>query len=434
MFLGTIDDNIRAFIAKNREAFHGKRLVMGCSGNFTIEKVMRLTAEPEEMHCNDVSLYTSILADAILEVEKPRRLMVREDSYGWLQPYLESSNLWSRPAMLMQLMKLVKFERRNNLYNRRNWSDHFEQFERVVADTVLKLRKSTIKIDSFSCCDVFDHFSSFEGDDLIYFGFFPFWKGGYESLYKRVEQILDWDRPTYQMFDTRRRDELIEWMTSRDRKYMFFVPEPIDGLEPCLISHKNRNSWVYGYSNVVSEPVLLRRKHPDTGRRFAVVDGDFRFTADTKIEVGFVSAGDIQHYKNTFLARGIDFVAGLYGVVFLADGKVFGFSEFIRGKFDPRYWYMLSDFPSEPKPHPNTAKLVVMLALSNEVRTYLEMKNLRKSLGLVTTAHTYRPVSMKYRGPMKISGRSEGKLNYSAQWPGYNLNEGYSKWLKLQQK
>jgi hypothetical protein len=210
------------------------------------------------------------------------------------------------------------------------------------------------------------------------------------------------------------------------------------------VSHKQRNTGVYLYSNVVQRLGLFRRNYGDTGKRFKLIAPDFRFTATTRVDVAPISSADIQYYKGLYLARNIDFTAAEQGFACLADGAVFGFIEMSRGKgrigftFKERhyngtqFWYMLSDFPVEPKPHAKVSKLVVMLALTTEMRRTLERSNLSKTTGVFTTARTAKPVSMKYRGPMTLLHRGvkdgEPYLNYVALWPNTTTEEAYQKW------
>ena len=49
-----------------------------------------------------------------------------------------------------------------------------------------------------------------------------------------------------------------------------------------------------------------------------------------------------------------------------------------------------------------------------------------------TTAFTDKPVSMKYRGPMKLLKRGEGFLNYGAPWTDLPEVEIYPRWWKTQ--
>lgn len=448
MFLGTIDDNIRRYIAGNRAAFAGAEIVVGCSGNFTSEKVLLQEAAPAAVHSNDVSLYSLLLADAMLGGQTD--LALREDAYAWLAPYLFERPAWERAAAVMLLLRLLKFERRRTAHARRMWAHYFGEFENLVANSARSLEERKVTITSYWSGDVLEHFQRHAerpgGDDAIYTAYLPFFKGDYEHQYRRVQQIIGWPEPVYPMLDQERKGEIIRWMREPGRRYLFLLNYPLEGVAPQMVSHKQRNTWVYLYSNVVQRLGLFRRNYGDTGRRFKLVSPDFRFTAATRIALVPIPSNDIQYYKGLYLARNIDFTAGQQGFAVLADGAVFGFIEMSLGKgqigfkFKDRkyngveFWYMLSDFPVEPKPHGKVSKLIVMLALSREMRRILERSNLRKSAGVFTTARTARPVSMKYRGPMTLLHRGvkdgEPYLNYVALWPETTIEEAYQKWWK----
>ena len=444
MFLGTIDDNVRRYIAGNRAAFHGQEIVVGCSGNFTSEKVLLQEARPAAVHSNDVSLYSLLLADAMLG--QSSALEIREPEYAWLGEHLFGSSPWARPAAAMLLLRLLKFEKRRTVYARRMWTHYREGFGDLVNASAAGLVGRSVAISSYYSGDVLEHFQRHAGEDAIFTAYLPFFKGDYEHQYKRAQQIIGWPEPSYPMLDGDRKDKIIRWMTEGGRRYLFLLNYPLDGVEPQMVSHKQRNTWVYLYANVVGRLGLFRRKYGDTGRRFKLIDPAFRFGPTTRIEVAPVSSADIQHYKGLYLARNIDFTAAEQGFACLADGAVFGFIEMSRGKgttgftFEDRhyngaqFWYMLSDFPVEPKPHDKVSKLVVMLALTREMRRRLERSNLIRTCGVLTTARTEKPVSMKYRGPMRLlkRGEKDGEkfLNYIALWPQTTEQEAYREWWK----
>lgn len=444
MFFGTIDDNVRRYIAGNRAAFAGQPVVVGCSGNFTSEKVLLQEAAPAAVHSNDVSLYSLLLADAMLGRETP--LAIREPAYDWLAPHLVEGSPWARAAGVMVLLRLLKYEKRKTVFARRMWAHYRERYADLVATSAAQLEARRVPISSYYSGDVLEHFQQHGNADAIFTAYLPFFKGDYEHQYRRLQQIVGWPEPVYPMLDADRKAKIIEWMMVPGRRYLFLLNYPLDGIEPQMVSHKQRNTWVYLYANVMQKLGLFRRKYGDTGKRFRLVAPDARFGPATRVELVPVSSADIQYYKGLYLARNIDFTAAEQGFACLADGAVFGFVEMRRGKgmtgftFEERhyngaqFWYMLSDFPVEPKTHDKVSKLIVMLALTREVRRMLERTNLLKTQGVLTTARTDRPVSMKYRGPMKLlkRGEKDGEkfLNYIALWPDTTTQGAYQEWWK----
>lgn len=444
MFFGTIDDNIRRYIAGNRSSFAGQEVVVGCSGNFTSEKVLLQEATPAAVHSNDVSLYSLLLADAMLS--QRTAITINEPVYAWLEPYLFERGAWERASAIMLLLRLLRFEKQRTAFARRMWRHYRAEFDALTTTSAARLAESSVPIASYWNGDVLDHFQRHAGEDAIFTAYLPFFKGDYEHQYKRVQQIIGWPEPTYPLLDQARKDAIIQWLREPGRRYLFLLNYQLEGVEPQMVSHKQRNTWVYLYANVVQKLGLFRRNYGDTGKRFKLIAPEFRFRADTHIELVPIRSSDMQYYKGLYLARNIDFTAGKQGFVVLADGAVFGFIEMSQSKgkigfkFQDRhyngaqFWYMLSDFPVEPKPHNKASKLIVMLALSKEMRRILERSNIQKSAGVLTTARTSKPVSMKYRGPMALLNRGEKDgepyLNYVALWPGATIQEVYRTWWK----
>ena len=444
MFFGTIDDNVRRYIAGNKKAFEGRSVVVGCSGNFTSEKVILQTTVPKAVHSNDVSLYSLLLADAMLKEET--ELEVTEEAYDWIRPYLFERTPWHRVAASMLLLRLLKHEKRRSVHAKRMWSHYCTFFDDLANQSAANLMAKAVPISSYFNGDVFEHFKRFENEDAIFTAYLPFFKGDYEAQYRRLQQIVQWPSPTYAMLDAKRKGEILDWMRQPGRDYLFLLNEPLPGVPCQMISHKQRNTWIYLYSNVVERNGLFRRNYGDTGTRFQLIAPDYHFRPESKIQIVKISSSDIQYYKGLYLARNIDFTAAEQGFAVLADGGVLGFIEMSRGKshmsinFEeesisgPQTWYMLSDFPVEPKPHDKLSKLIVMLANTIEMRRMLEQSSLRRSVGIMTTARTSNPVSMKYRGPMKLIKRGEKNgepfLNYYAKWKKVTIQEAYREWLK----
>lgn len=444
MFFGTIDDNVRRYIAGNKNAFTGRSVIVGCSGNFTSEKVILQTTTPKAVLSNDVSLYTLLLADAMLGARS--ELAVKEPAYDWTRTYFFERTPWHRVAAAMLLLRLLKHERQRSAHAKRMWAHYRNNFDELANQSAAAMAEKAVAISSYFNGDVFEHFKLHEGEDAIFTAYLPFFKGDYEAQYKRLQQIVQWPAPTYAMLDSKRKAEILDWMREPGRDYMFLLDAPLPGVPCQMISHKQRNTWIYLYSNVVEKNGLFRRDYGDTGKRFKLVDPAYRFSAQTQLQIVKISSSDVQYYKGLYLARNIDFTAAEYGFAVLADGGVAGFIEFSRGKSHmalnvdgravagPQSWYMLSDFPVEPKPHDKVSKLIVMVANSSEVRRLLEQASLRRSLGIMTTARTERPVSMKYRGPMQLikRGVKDGGqfLNYFAWWKAQTVQEVYNQWWK----
>jgi hypothetical protein len=104
--------------------------------------------------------------------------------------------------------------------------------------------------------------------------------------------------------------------------------------------------------------------------------------------------------------------------------------------------YLLSDFPVAPSIYPRLSKLVLYAALSAEIKVVYEHSTNKRVRGILTTAFSDNPISMKYRGLFKLVKREDleksksksgyiGKkymLNYAQEMGAWTLEEGFEKW------
>lgn len=431
MFLGTIEPVVRNFLAAHADAFRGKVIAVGCSGNFTSERVLwEATGGEVRLFSNDVSLYSCLIGAQL--AGQPFDLAVVEEPYQWLERYFDAGG-WRRVAAFLVFYRMLEFERQNNAYRVRMWKQHFNEFERLVEATEARLQAIPLQIAGFYPGDIFEFFQWMgqRGEEVIYTSYMPFFKGGYERLYRRVGEIFQWDAPTYPMLDDERRVEVATWCEARPNVTLLNFPLP--GREPAMLGHTQRNVHVFMYSNVLDRTALYRREHPDAGVRFELLtEGDIPDPKRAEVRVYPVSPVHIQPYKAYYLARNIDFSMGMYGFGVALNGKVIGFLEFSLGTAGTGSdWYLFSDFAVGMPFHARQSKLVAMLALCEEVRRRLEVASLRRRSHVATTAWTKKPVSMKYRGVFELVKRDEvrGMLNYRAAWSGLNAQETYQKWL-----
>ena len=64
MFTGTTPPEVRNLLNKVLQDYNGKDIFIGCSGNFTVDRLAHHNGF--NVHSNDVSLYSRIIADILL--------------------------------------------------------------------------------------------------------------------------------------------------------------------------------------------------------------------------------------------------------------------------------------------------------------------------------------------------------------------------------
>lgn len=429
MFIGAINEKVRAFLALSGQVFNGRSVVVGCSGNFTSEAVLSFASTPLVVHSNDVSLY-SCLAGAWL-TNKTMALTVAEDEYDWLAPFLDHTD--TALAATMVLLDMLEFEKRNNPHRQRMWQLHRSRFEALVWTTVAKLADVHIQVDSFFAGDVFDHFRRFEDDDnAVFCCYAPTYKGGYERLYKRLEQIIGWQPPTYEMLDDARRDELLRWMQKRD--FVWYDDRVIEGLPLVMEQEAGLRKTVYVYSNLPTFKAFVRSGPLVEAPKLPFANGDTVLAADAKVRLAPIKRTDLSALKDMFLGKNIEHAQGMWGFVVYVGTDVVGCLEFARDKFVVDEVYMMADFAVSGTRYKKLSKLMVMLAVSGQTRRLLERLREYRVKNLYTTAFTDKPVSMKYRGVLQLAKRGQSKtgqkvLNYEGKFNELSWQETYSQWL-----
>lgn len=408
MFLGTIEPVVRNFLAAHADVFKGHIVAVGCSGNFTSERVLWAATNGDiQIFSNDVSLYSSMIGAKLTNTKLD--IGIKEDQYHWLKDYL-SLDGWVQSAAMMVFYRMLLYEKQTNPHSKRMWKQYKSQFLNLVGSTVQKLDKMTFQIAGYYPGDIFEHFKQLEkehGDKVIYTSYMPFFKGGYEQLFRRLDQIFEWDEPSYPLIDDERRIEIANWCSKR--KHVTLLDFPLTDQEPSMIGYTRRNKHVFMYSSVLTKKALYRRAHPDLGDRYQLVTDPDQVSRDSIVKVIPLSPVYIQPYKGLYLKASIDFSMGTYGFGISIDGRTIGFLEISPStQIGDENWYLFSDFVVGERFHKREAKLVAMIALSREVQRWLESRVLIRKKFITTTAWTKAPVSMKYRSIEVYISSTEG--------------------------
>ena len=53
-------------------------------------------------------------------------------------------------------------------------------------------------------------------EDVVAIAFLPTYAGGYEQMFRRLEEIFDWDQPSYGLIDAERKASILTKMKQRD--------------------------------------------------------------------------------------------------------------------------------------------------------------------------------------------------------------------------
>ena len=182
MFVGSINRDVRAMLAEIAPSWKGRPVYVGCSGNFTVERVVH-AAGLTEMHGNDVSLYSCALGSTLARC--PLAVGVKDDRFAWMSAYLEPG--LPTVATLLLSLEYLKFVDRWEPYHTRMRQLYEDRWDVLHAQSVAKVQQviDGVTLTSFTPGDV-GAFVQEAPDDAVVVTFPPTYELGYERLYKKL--------------------------------------------------------------------------------------------------------------------------------------------------------------------------------------------------------------------------------------------------------
>jgi hypothetical protein len=437
VFQGTVPPPIRSTISEIVDGWGVTDLWGACAGHFSIQRALPGYVH----HGNDVSLYTSALGWWAVGESESRLALKREASseLGWLRRSLKTAE--GAAATVMLATNFFGSVGRDNSFHQRLVAGYRDQWSRLHADTVRKMRAGGFQLASYDCVDVREWLAETVPKDGAVVSFPPFWASGYEKLFAPLEKHLDWPKPTYDVLTDDGKNDLIAAMIDRPN-WILVLHRDWEGLE----GHK------VGYVKLTPRamPIVLYASNTKVRRTAIPVSKTERVTAKRlgpatvltgkeRIALAKLTPGQFSTLRSQHLDPRIAPAAPQTALAVMLDGQIAGCLAFNPpdGRFDAHTVYMLSDFPMAPTRYARLAALIARCAQSQEVQLLLERSLSRRITTIATTAFTDNKVSMKYRSAgLKLTKRSEGRdehayqLQYEAEAGRFTLTDAYTAWYR----
>jgi len=396
MFHGSIPEPLRAIIYEHAGAWPGTDIYVGCSGNFTIERVLHARfGAGRTVHGCDIQAYSCALGWWL--AGQPLSFTLREDhedALGWLSPYLDGAT--GTLATLMLGTRFLQWVGKDGPYFRRMLAATQDQWPTMHAKTVAKLEALTLRLGSFYAGDVREYLDTVVPDDAPVVMFPPFYAGDYTSQFASLDHVFAWPAPTYGELDEDAKEDIIARVAHRP-SWMLGLHVERDEMREHLagiVQTANRGLPIYVYAaagprRIVAprqqtRPVLMQKLGPDDelGDRMAlhILDG-----------------GQFAALRSQFMSKTILPGSPLLACAVSVDGHVIGaFAYKSLAAYSPTCGYLLSDFPVSWTRYRRLAKLVVMAGISREARLLVERSVSKRLTEWTTTAFSDNPNSAKY--------------------------------------
>lgn len=433
MFTGTTPPEVKLLLQDLMRGVKGKDVFIGCSGNYTTDKIM--SAMGYTVHSNDVSLYSKLIADLLLDTSTEVEC-INPELKNVFDTWEETK--YKKLVQVMFALKVAQFHQRKNDYQEEMFNAFIEQSKIYYDNTIKKLEKGALdfSIQSFYYGDFLDFLKMKRGKG-VGISFPPTYKGGYEKLFSYVEESFKYEHAPYNIFDPKEGGAVFKELLDNDENIIYSA-RYFNILEGYLVGKirlgSNKNP-LFAYSSLqTNNHYYIERDKCVKPSHIHILPVDYQFTTDTVITVRPCAVNDVNYYKAFYMANKVNYTTGGdFGLVFMADGMAFGFTSFSKQLSTLSQIFMQSDFVVNSETQ-RLSKLLIMLVKSHDVRRLIARKMYNYYDGVKTTVYTTSPVSMKYRGVFNLERRDEGKLIYSSIFTEKSLNELYALWIRKYKK
>ncbi len=429
MFIGSINARMRAVLAELAPQWKDSPVYVACSGNFTVERILAAHGVGP-IYSNDVSIYSCALGWYL--TGEPHEYRVTDGRFD----FITAAYLHPGPPLIATLLLVGEILKAgNNKHANRLRDEYRRRWEQVheASRKRIEVALQGLKIAGYMAGDCRDFLTAAD-QAATCVTFPPTYKGGYEQLFKKLEAVFAWPKPSYRLFDPEDFELFCDqvrsfrrWMISSDVEHEKFRENLVAKVQTGLYS---KPVFVYcGGASGVHRVAMARQQigrnvlAPHTGEVKAVP----RFVRlDRKV---------FNAIRSQYLARGIMPAPPQRCYAVVSEGKLIGCLGF-SGPSAGVPWdvYMMSDFAVRPTPHKRLSKLILAVAVSVEMQHALEEWLCQRVRKLGTTAFTDKPVSMKYRGVFDLHSRKPGQLNYMADMGQWTLAGGFEWWNSRQEK
>ena len=387
------------------------------------------------VHSNDVSLYSKLIADLLLDTSTEVEC-INPELKNVFDTWEETK--YKKLVQVMFALKVAQFHQRKNDYQEEMFNAFIEQSKIYYDNTIKKLEKGALdfSIQSFYYGDFLDFLKMKRGKG-VGISFPPTYKGGYEKLFSYVEESFKYEHASYNIFDPKEGGAVFKELLDNDEN-IIYSDRYFNILEGYLVGKirlgSNKNP-LFAYSSLqTNNHYYIERDKCVKPSHIHILPVDYQFTTDTVITIRQCAVNDGNYYKAFYMANKVNYTTGGdFGLVFMADGMAFGFTSFSKQLSTLSQIFMQSDFVVNSETQ-RLSKLLIMLVKSHDVRRLIARKMYNYYDGVKTTVYTTSPVSMKYRGVFNLERRDEGKLIYSSIFTEKSLNELYALWIRKYKK
>lgn len=373
-------------------------------------------AKPKQLHCSDISLFSSLIGYFLDPAKFVEDLEVHVEGPAakFLQRPKDDAD-WTAGALLAQKWIQTKPSNPYLASHRTEWMVNWKGYRAHIRGDLERMAEALGGI-SYEVADVREVVKATKHLKTGFMYVAPaFYKGGYSAMFSDSEQALSWRGAEFEFLEP----DGIAPMLNPLLKEPLTVVGYIRGEVVDQFSKWHRlfalESKLYGWTGTTTEylisnrdlerrRVILREGAGSKPRRFPIYD-ESEITADSDVRVVRVDRNTALWYRDLFVHK-LGSTAAREYFLLLIDGKVivsFGLSwvEVMRGKQD--HVQEIFGISKTSKRYARLGKLYMAIITSGEFKRFLQATEnalaLREIAGITTTTFTKR-----YRWDSDLTG------------------------------
>ena len=164
-------------------------------------------------------------------------------------------------------------------------------------------------------------------------GFMPTYKGGYERLYRFLEENVDWPRPSFRTWDPKDLPDWLSIVAKSDSPYFVVTDHELPGFKAATEYRSTINKPVYGYLGD-GRSSFRRKRNREASFAYQAVD-PATLGPLTDVQLVPASSAQLTFLRNMYLAKGIAHATGIANYLVMLDGKLAGGFIYARDRWDP---------------------------------------------------------------------------------------------------
>ena len=342
---------------------------VGCSGSFRFDHAVKQRHWKVRVHSNDVSLLSCGVG--ALAMGEPFDLTFK-DRLRFIQKKFPGDDFLGRVAAVMVALEMAKYKG-DNPYAKAHFAHYRKNFGNFHAGAKEKLEGflKDLMIDSFTPGDFTGQVARAVAAGGGIVAFPPTYKGGYERIYKFIDENTDWPRPDYGVWDPAGIEGWVKDLDANGVRYCVISDKLFEDLTPATVFRGSVNKPVYAYADSVKASVRGKKTRSVPFAFTVIKTADL--VSDSRVRIISAKSEHMNFLKDRYLAKGIQHVSGMANFLVYLDGLLAGGFILNRPKFgDHGSLYLLSDFSLSRSRR--LSKLIAMLATSRDIVELMERK------------------------------------------------------------